>query len=60
MDGPQAGAVDELILTVCPVVVGRESGVPLVAPDLDNPVRLTLASVEKEGDLAFLHYLVEP
>ena len=56
----QTGAVDELILTVCPVVVGRESGVPVVAPDLDNPVRLTLASVEKEGDLAFLHYLVEP
>ena len=55
----QAGAVDELILTLCPVVVGRATGVPVVAPELDLPVRLNIASLEKQGDLVFLHYLVE-
>ena len=41
-----AGAVDELILTVCPVVVGRSSGVPVVAPELDVPVHLELTQTE--------------
>lgn len=54
-----AGAVDELILTVCPVVVGRSSGVPVVAPELDVPVHLELTQTETEGDLVFLHYLVK-
>ena len=54
-----AGAVDELILTVCPVVVGRSSGVPVVAPELDVPVHLELTETETEGDLVFLHYLVK-
>lgn len=53
-----AGAVDELILTLCPVVVGRETGVPVVAPELDEPVRFELKEVKSEGDLAFLHYFV--
>ena len=54
-----AGVVDELILTVCPVVVGRSSGVPVVAPELDVPVHLELTQTETEGDLVFLHYLVK-
>ena len=54
-----AGVVDELILTVCPVVVGRSSGVPVVAPELDVPVHLKLNQTETEGDLVFLHYLVK-
>ena len=54
-----AGAVDELILTVCPVVVGRSSGVPVVAPELEVPVHLELTQTETEGDLVFLHYLVK-
>lgn len=54
-----AGAVDELILTVCPVVVGRSSGVPVVAPDLEVPVHFELQQAETEGDLVFLHYLVK-
>ena len=54
-----AGAVDELILTVCPVVVGRSSGVPVVAPELEVPVHLELTTTETEGDLVFLHYLVK-
>jgi 5-amino-6-(5-phosphoribosylamino)uracil reductase len=54
-----AGAVDELILTVCPVVVGRSSGIPVVAPELEVPVHLELTQTETEGDLVFLHYLVK-
>ena len=54
-----AGVVDELILTVCPVLVGRSSGVPVVAPELDVPVHLELIQTETEGDLVFLHYLVK-
>ena len=53
-----AGCVDEMILTVCPVVVGRETGVPVVAPELDAPVHFELKSMRREGDLAFLHYIV--
>lgn len=54
-----AGAVDQLILTVCPVVVGRSSGVPVVAPQLEVPVHLELTQTKTEGDLVFLHYLVK-
>ena len=54
-----ADAVDELILTVCPVVVGRSSGVPVVAPELEVPVHLESTQTETEGDLVFLHYLVK-
>ena len=54
----EARAVNELILTVCPVVVGLESGVPVVAPDLSSPVKFYLKEMKSEGDLVFLHYLV--
>lgn len=54
-----AHAVDELILTVCPVMVGRSTGVPIVAPELDLPVHFELKRTETEGDLVFLHYLVK-
>ncbi|HBP45300.1 MAG TPA: hypothetical protein DD635_05320 [Flavobacteriales bacterium] len=54
-----AGMVDQLILTVCPVVVGRSSGVPVVAPELELPVHFELTNTEVEGDLVFLNYLVK-
>ncbi|MDE0871750.1 MAG: RibD family protein [Flavobacteriales bacterium] len=54
-----AGAVDELILSVCPVLVGCSSGVPIVAPELDVPVQFELKNVQQDGDLVFLHYLVK-
>lgn len=54
-----AGLVDELVLTVCPVVVGRTTGVPVVAPDLALPVHFELTNTEVEGNLVFLHYLVK-
>lgn len=54
-----AQAVDEMILTVCPVVVGRSTGVPVVAPELEAPVHFELQRAETEGDLVFVHYLVK-
>jgi riboflavin biosynthesis pyrimidine reductase len=54
-----ASAVDEFILTLCPVLVGKASGVPLVAPELPKSVHLKLQDSEVEGDLVFLHYIVE-
>jgi len=32
--------------------------VPVVAPELDAPVHFELKSMQQEGDLAFLHYIV--
>jgi len=55
----EAGLVDELVLTLCPVIVGRSTGVPIVAPELDTPVRLTLQGTRSEADMVFIHYLVE-
>ncbi|MDA0304615.1 MAG: dihydrofolate reductase family protein [Bacteroidetes bacterium] len=54
-----ASGVDELVLTVCPVLVGKSTGVPLVAPELPDSVQFKLQRVEEEGDLVFLHYLVQ-
>lgn len=55
----RAGLVDELILTVCPVIVGRASGVPIVAPELDEPVLLEFESLREEEGMVFIHYLVK-
>ena len=56
----RAGLVDELVLTVCPVIVGREAGVPIVAPELDAPVLLECQDVRTEEGMVFIHYLVRP
>ena len=55
----QAGLVDELILTVCPVIVGQSTGVPIVAPGLDSPKLLKIASVRNEDDMVFIRYFVK-
>ncbi|HAW73854.1 MAG TPA: hypothetical protein DCX00_08555 [Flavobacteriales bacterium] len=54
-----ASAVDELVLTLCPVAIGKTSGVPVVAPELPESVHFQLQSAEVEGDLVFIHYLVQ-
>jgi 5-amino-6-(5-phosphoribosylamino)uracil reductase len=54
----EAGAVDELHLTVCPLIVGSPDGVPLIESGLSNVTKLTLKSVEPHGDLLFVRYLV--
>lgn len=54
----QADLVDELILTVCPVIVGKATGVPVVAPGLESPKLLKIASVRHEDDMVFIRYFV--
>jgi 5-amino-6-(5-phosphoribosylamino)uracil reductase len=53
-----AGVVDELHLTLCPLLVGSREGVPLIEPGLTEVTKLTLKSVEPHGDLLFVRYLV--
>lgn len=54
----QENLVDEVILTVCPLIVGASAAVPLVAPELSRPVSLTLTSSQPRGNLVFLTYTV--
>ena len=53
----EAGAIDEFIITICPVVVGSEHRVPIVQPVMSSPVHFTLESAKTEGNLVFLHYI---
>ncbi len=54
----QENLVDEVILTVCPLILGTSQAVPLVAPELSRPVSLTLTSSQPRGNLVFLTYTV--
>lgn len=54
----EAGAVDELILTVCPVLVARKEAVPIVSPSIPEVVKLNLKASETKGNLVFLRYEV--
>jgi riboflavin biosynthesis pyrimidine reductase len=56
----EAEAVDELALTICPVLVARDGAVPLVNHSLPQPVSLTLSEVRVDGDLVFTRYMVNP
>lgn len=51
--------VDELIVTVCPLILARPDAVPVVQPDLPNPVHLTLLASHAKGNLVFLMYKVQ-
>lgn len=51
--------VDEVILTVCPILVGTENAVPLVKAPLPQAVRLTLVASQPKGNLVFLRYTVQ-
>lgn len=53
-----AGVVDELILTVCPLLVAREDGVPLVQTGLPDLVHFKLHHLCSDNDLVFIHYKV--
>jgi 5-amino-6-(5-phosphoribosylamino)uracil reductase len=54
-----AGLVDQLILTVCPVILATQAAVGLVAPTLPAPVKLTLLASQPQGNLVFLTYNVQ-
>lgn len=54
----QQKLVDELILTVCPLIVARTASPKLVAPPLTDWTPLRLATVRRVDDHLFLHYRV--
>ena len=54
------GLVNELWLTVCPLILGGKTPVPLVAPGLGASVHLTLKASKSRGNLVFLNYTVIP
>jgi 5-amino-6-(5-phosphoribosylamino)uracil reductase len=52
----EANLVDELILTICPIIIANSGSIPLVAPDLRTPKHFCLTSSHTQGDLVFLSY----
>lgn len=48
--------VDELILTLCPILIANTDAVPLVNAPLSRHVKLKLRSAKPAGNLIFLHY----
>jgi 5-amino-6-(5-phosphoribosylamino)uracil reductase len=54
-----AGLVDELRLTLCPLMLGLPDASNLLAPPLLSPVHFRLQSSNREGDLLFLTYTVQ-
>jgi riboflavin biosynthesis pyrimidine reductase len=51
-----AGAIDELLLTVAPLVAAGDAPAILEGPGLVEPARLRLRSVHRAGDHLFLRY----
>ena len=49
--------LDELLLTVAPLLAAGEAPTPLSGPALDPPARMTLAAAWQAGDHVFLHYV---
>lgn len=52
----EASLVDELILTICPIILAKSGSIPLVAPSLPSPKHFRLTSSHTHGDLVFLSY----
>jgi riboflavin biosynthesis pyrimidine reductase len=50
------GLVDDLLLTVAPLLVAGQEPAALAGPELDPAVRLHLAGVHRAGDHLFIHY----
>lgn len=55
----EAGVVDELVLTLCPLITATPGSIPLVAPPVSGPIRLNLLASETKGDYLFLRYRIE-
>jgi riboflavin biosynthesis pyrimidine reductase len=51
--------VDELFLTLCPVILAADSAVAFVKPALPEPLKLVLKSSKVDGNLVFLKYKVQ-
>lgn len=51
-----AGLLDDLVLTVAPLLVGGDAPAPLAGAALEPPARLALAGQWRADDHLFLHY----
>jgi riboflavin biosynthesis pyrimidine reductase len=51
-----AGCIDDLLLTVAPMLVAGDAPTLLRGPELQPPVGLALRSLHRSGDHLFLHY----
>jgi riboflavin biosynthesis pyrimidine reductase len=51
-----ADCVDDLLLTVAPMLVAGDAATVLHGPPLDPPTGLSLRSIHRAGDHLFLHY----
>lgn len=54
----EAGLVDELFLTLCPLMLGTPAASSLLAPPLSKATHFRLVSSNSVGDLVFLNYTV--
>ena len=54
----EAGLVDELFLTLCPLMLGTPAASSLLAPPLSKATHFRLVSSNNVGDLVFLNYTV--
>ncbi len=54
----EMGLVDELCLTIAPVIIASEEGSHFVSPKLPHPVSLRLKSFSEKSDFLFLNYKV--
>lgn len=50
------GLVDDLLLTLAPLLVGGDGPTSLAGPALEPPFRMRLGDVRRAGDHLFLHY----
>lgn len=53
-----SGLVDDLKLTISPIIIGRESASHFVAPPLDSSVKLRLLSSHTDESFVFLNYAI--
>jgi riboflavin biosynthesis pyrimidine reductase len=51
-----ADCVDDLMLTVAPLLVAGEAAPPLSGLELDPAVGMALREIHRAGDHVFLHY----
>jgi len=54
----RAGLVDELRLTICPIILATKAASSLVDPEITSPVNLRLDASHALGSLVFLKYAV--
>jgi riboflavin biosynthesis pyrimidine reductase len=55
-----ADCIDDLLLTVAPMLVAGDAPTPLSGAALDPPVGMALRTIHRSGDHLFLHYTLPP